>query len=478
MQKVLRGQMSKRVLIIGAGFGGIGLGVHLKKNGFDFTILERSGEVGGVWRDNDYPGAACDVPAVLYSYSFEADYKWSCAYPPQKEILGYIDHIVEKHGLGEHIRFRSEATEARWREDSGTWIVTTRAGATYEAEILVTAVGIFSEPVVPSFAGKETFAGEAFHSSAWRHDLDFSSRKVGVVGTGASAVQIVPQLLRTGAQVVLFQRTPPYVMPKSSIDLDDPEGERRRIFEEFEAIARRRSNMDMLESARRQFLDRLAQTVPDEALREKLVPDFTLGCKRTAFSNEWYDALQMPNATVETAGLDRIEPEGIRTADGRLHELDTIVYATGFNPSRYLPGLAVTGRDARTLDEAWSDGAEAYIGMCVSGFPNMFILYGPNTNVPGSILYTLECQIDYVLSAVAKLEEQGAHWLDVREDAMRDFCDNLQEELERTSHASAHCVSYYMNESGRVVTNYPGTQSEYKALTDHVELEHFTLGRP
>lgn len=468
--------MNRRVIIIGAGLGGIGLGIQLNKLGVDFTILERADAIGGVWRDNDYPGAACDIPAVLYSFTFEQKPDWSCAYPPQAEILQYINDIAAKHDVTSRVHLNTTVVSADWQEDRNLWVVKTADGRVFEGEILVPAVGIFGQPTVPTFKGQDVFAGEAFHSTNWRHEIDYAGKRIGVIGTGASAVQIVPQLIAKGAKVVLFQRTAAYVQPKSMIDTNDLEGERTRIFNEFEWLAKRRSDMPALEAARKVFLEMLEKAVPDPVLRAKLTPNFTLGCKRTAFSNEWYPALQHENCHVETLAIDRFETSGICVSDGTLHELDAVVYATGFNTADYLPGIAVNGRDGVSIHDTWSEGAEAYLGMCVSGFPNMFMLYGPNTNAPGTIIFAHECQFHYLIEAMKELDARDARWMDVRPEVMRAYCDEIQREIEKTSHASSHCDSYYLNAAGRVVTNYPGPQSQYKEETSRVVPEHFLMG--
>lgn len=460
-------------IIIGAGFGGICLGARLRMQGReDFVILERADDIGGVWRDNDYPGAACDIPAVFYSYSFEPDYPWSSGYPPQPEILDYMRGVVGRHGLGPHLRLGRAVTDCAWDEARGLWRVTAATGESWEGAVLVPAVGIFNDPVIPDIAGRADFAGLQFHSTDWRHELDYAGRKVAVVGTGASAIQIVPELVRMGAELTLFQRTAPYVVAKSHVDAGQPRSERDRLLKEFDAAAGRRFDRPATAAAQAAFLDYLAEQVPDPKLREKLTPPFLLGCKRGLFSNHWYPALQQPNAHVVTERIERVEPGGIRTVDGTLHEAEILVWATGFNPTNYLPGITVTGRGGRRLSDAWAEGAEAYLGLCVAGFPNMFLMFGPGTNVPGSIIYMLECQADYILRALERIGADAAA-LDVREAAMRAYCDDLQRQVAGSSQAPGLCQSYYMTASGKVVTQFPGTQSSYLELTRDLRLEDF-----
>ena len=465
---------SSRIVIAGAGFAGLGLGVLLRQAGYeDFVILERAAEVGGVWRDNHYPGAACDIPAVLYSYSFEADYPWSGGYPRQAEILAYIGHVVRKYGLEPHLRCNRQVVAAEFDAARAQWSIDTLQGERFDADVFVPAVGIFNDPVVPRLPGIERFEGLAFHSTGWRHDMDYRGRHVAVVGTGASAVQIVPEMVRAGAEVTLYQRTAPYVVPKSVIATRQPLAERQRIFDEFEGVAGRRKDPAATQAAQDAFMRYLASQVPDPALRARLTPDFTLGCKRSLFSNDWYAALQQPNANVVTEGIECVTPSGIQARDGTQRRADVIVYATGFNPANYLPGMAVRGRDGVTLADAWRDGAEAHLGINIAGFPNLFLLYGPHTNVPGSVLFMLECQARYVVDALALRQVRSARSMEVREEVMRRFCDAQQAEIRETTQTAEHCQSYYMNAAGKVVTQFPGRQAEYRSLTARARADDF-----
>lgn len=459
-----------RVIIVGAGFAGIGLGVLLKQAGIDdFVILERADDIGGVWRDNHYPGSACDIPAVLYSYSFEVEYPWSTGYPKQRELLDYIHHVVAKYGLGPHLRFGQRVTEAVFDDGRLRWTVSSEQSMAWEGECFVPSVGIFNDPTMPNIAGRERFQGEAFHSASWRDDLDPTGLRVAVIGTGASAIQIVPEMARAASQVSLYQRTPPFVVPKSVIAAGQPLSERERIFTEFEAVAGRRKDFTATRAAQDAFMQYLAQQVPDPTLRAKLTPNFTLGCKRSLFSNEWYQALQQPNVEVVTEPIETLTETGVLTRDGKLRQIDLIIYATGFNPSNYLPGITVRGREGVLLHDVWQDGAEAYLGITVNGFPNMFIQFGPNTNVPGSVLFMLECQARYIMDALRTLASRGATTMEVSQEAMRRFCDDLQRDIASTTQTAAHCSSYYMNAAGKVITNFPGTQTQYQGMTRAVD---------
>jgi cation diffusion facilitator CzcD-associated flavoprotein CzcO len=460
------------VAIIGAGFAGIGLGAQLKKRGFrDFVILEGGDDIGGVWRDNAYPGCACDIPAVLYSYSFETGYPWTKAYPSHEEILAYIRWVSKKYELQDHIVLNTKVVDARFDEALRSWQLRTEDDRQFDCAFFVSAVGIFNEPSVPQIAGLTDFEGDVIHSARWRNDVPLSGKRLAVIGTGASAIQIVPELAEIAEQLVVFQRTPPYVVPKAhttmqfeNIDLD-----RARILAEFENAARRRADLDATQADQDRFMQYLAEQVPDPELRGKLTPPFPLGCKRTLFSNNWYQALQRANVIVESAGIDRVFADSILCADGQSHVVDAIIFATGFNPSNYLPGLSVSGRSGVSLHEVWHEGAEAYLGICVSDFPNMFLMYGPNTNISGSILYMLECQAQFILQAIEAVTERRADTIEVSGDAYRRYCDEVQLRLTKTAMSSSLCTSYFMNESGRVVTNFPGTCGEYQAITSQLK---------
>ncbi|HZY15286.1 MAG TPA: NAD(P)/FAD-dependent oxidoreductase [Ramlibacter sp.] len=463
------------VIIIGAGFAGIGLAIQLKRNGWNnMTLLERADGLGGVWRANRYPGAACDIPTPLYSFSFEPDYPWSAPYAPQGEILAYLHHCVDQYGLGPHLRFGAQVRRADWCSSQGQWTVECTDGKRLSCDVLVSAVGIFNTPVIPALAGRASFAGASFHSADWRDDVSFAGRRVAVIGTGASAIQIVPQLARVAARVDVLQRTPPYVMPRKSVDMQDLAGERQRIFREFDAASDRRKSPVLVQDTQEAFRAHLEQCVPDPALRRRLMPDYVFGCKRTLFSDDWYPALQQPNVHVISCGIERLTVSGLQLADGTEREIDAIVYATGFDPARYLPGIEVQADEARLAD-AWRHGAEAHLGITVAGFPNFFLMYGPNTNVAGSVIHMQECQASYIAGCLQAMGERGARSMSVRADVMRRSCEAVQERLRASVLDASHCHSYMMDRSGRVVTNYPGSQSDYEAETARVDAEEYVF---
>jgi cation diffusion facilitator CzcD-associated flavoprotein CzcO len=479
------------VVIVGAGFGGIGVGIRLKQAGIDsFTILERGDGVGGVWRDNAYPGLTCDVPSHLYSFSFEPKHDWSRRYPPRREILEYLEHCVTKHGIGDRIRFGAEVATAEFDERRGRWRIATAAGETLEADVLVCATGQLSRPTYPDIPGLGDFRGALFHSARWDPQFTASGKRVAVLGTGASAIQFVPEIAPEASRLHLFQRSAPWVIPKP--DRPYPEWERRLyqrlpfvqslsrlwdfvFFEAFVlAFTRFRRLMSPVEfMARRQ----LRREVADPTLREKLTPDYPMGCKRVLISDDWYAALSRDNVEVVTDAIARVGEDRIVTEDGADRPVDAIILATGFASTEFLAPMQISGLGGRDLNEVWRDGPEAYLGLAVSGFPNLFILYGPNTNLGvGSIIYMLESQIQYVLDSVRKLGGTGARYIDVRPEVQREFNAELQKRLEG-SVWTAGCTNWYRTESGKITNNWPGLTLEYRRRTRRLEPSDYRAAR-
>jgi cation diffusion facilitator CzcD-associated flavoprotein CzcO len=378
---------------LGAGASGICLGVKLREAGFsDFTILEKSDDVGGTWHDNRYPGACCDVPSHFYSFSFERKADWSRKFSPQDEIQDYFRHVVDKYGLRPHIRFGTEVASARFDESAGVWRLRTKAGEELEAEVLASGVGQLNRPYVPEFAGRESFRGTAFHSARWDHGVDLAGKRVAVIGNAASAVQFVPPVAEQAAHVDVFQRTPNYVAPR----LDYAYGERAKwlfahvpglerlyrwwIYWNFElrfTLFRGHGEGWLSRRIRQACLDYLAAEIPDPKLRAALTPDYAPGCKRLLISDDYIPALRRENVAVVTSGIERIAEGGVVTRDGALHPADVIVYGTGFETTSFLAPIEIEGLGGRKLQEQWRDGAEAYLGVAVAGFPNLFLLVRP-----------------------------------------------------------------------------------------------------
>ncbi|MDR3417590.1 MAG: NAD(P)/FAD-dependent oxidoreductase [Nevskia sp.] len=482
---------SPSVVIIGTGFGGLGMGYELKRAGIEsFTILEKASDVGGVWRENTYPGAACDVPSHLYSFSFEPHYPWSCRYGKQAEILDYLRHVARKYDLQRHIRFGCEVTAAEYDEARGLWRIRLRSGETLEANILVSAVGQLHQPQLPLLKGLENFRGPAFHSARWDHGFDFRNKRVAVIGTGPSAVQLVPELAKEVAQLDLYQRTPGWCVPK----LDRPYGrwerklldrvpllhdlDRTRIFWTFEFL-----NSALIGKAVRGALAKAALRlssavlmrlqVRDRALRTKLTPDYPMGCKRTLLSNDWLRTLALPRVEVVTGGIAEVTADGILGEDGRLRPADAIVYGTGFASTEFLGSIEVKGRGGRSLRQSWAGGAEAYMGMAVHGFPNLFVVYGPNTNLgAGSIIYMLERQARYIAKAAALLRDRRLQSLEASAQAQSEYVEMLQRRSSQTVF-EAGCHSWYLTADGRNTNNWIGYMVEYSRLARQPNLAHY-----
>lgn len=467
-----------RIAIIGSGFGGIGLAIRLKKAGIDdFTIYERAEDVGGVWRDNTYPGAACDVPSRMYSYSFEAGYPWSDRFGGQAEILTYLKYCVEKYGIAPHIRFGQDIREAVFDETASTWRLRTASGETIEADVCVSAVGLFNQPRMPDISGMESFAGPQFHSSRWNHDCDLDGRTVAVIGTGASAIQFVPAIASRVGRLLVFQRSSQYVMPRDVRPVAERRGaltalmhrlDRFGIYAEAERRSRRRGSAKLTAQGQAAFSARLEREVPDPEMRRKLTPSYPLGCKRVLQSNDWYPALQRPNVDLIDTAVTEITAAGARTGDGKLWPVDVIVYGTGFTPTQYLTPMKIAGLGGADLNTAWRDGAEAYLGMSVAGFPNFFMMYGPNTNVAGSIIFMLESQARYIVSAIRHLKRGRVRRMTVRDGVQRRFNAKIQARLDRTVLVAETCHSYFQDPSGKVTTQWPGFMLEYRQRTRRI----------
>jgi cation diffusion facilitator CzcD-associated flavoprotein CzcO len=494
-------QSSYRVVVAGAGFGGIGMAIALKQAGIDdFLIVDRGDDLGGTWRDNTYPGLACDVPSNLYSFSFRPG-PWSRRFPPRQEILAYLHRLSAEHGLGPHLRFGSGIASAGFDERRAVWNLTLAGGDTLQAAALVSAVGQLNRPALPNIAGRDDFAGPAWHSARWNHGVDLTGRRVAVVGTGASAIQFVPEIAKAAAHVDVYQRTPPYVLPKPDRPYRHAEqvlfdrfpmarkADRLRIFLYGELLTSGFVLSPKFLAAPMQMWRRQLRTqITDPRLREKCVPDYVMGCKRVLFSNDWYPTLTRPNVDLVTDPIERIagdgvvtadgalrKGDGVVTADGTLRKADAIIYGTGFQTTDFLAPMSVTGLGGRPLHETWRDGAEAYLGITVSGFPNFFMLYGPNTNLGGnSIIYMLEGQIAYVLGAIRALEQAGLDWLDVRPEVQRSF-NTWVDAASRTSVWESGCRSWYTTASGRNTNNWPDHTFLYRHRVRHFDLARYRV---
>jgi cation diffusion facilitator CzcD-associated flavoprotein CzcO len=468
-----------RVVIVGAGFGGLGLAIKLKASGADdFVILEKSDSVGGVWSNNRYPGAACDIPSHLYSFSFEPRADWPQKFASQSEILKYLRHCVQKYGVAPHILFRTEVSDARWNEETAHWMVRTADGRLFETQALVTATGQLSRPVVPQLPGLKDFSGAAFHSADWPDGCDLSGKNVAVVGTGASAIQIVPSIAPIAGKLYVFQRSAAYVLPK-------PDGFYSRfelsLFKKFPAMLKlSRLRMYLQHEARAlafvtwraalrvkrgAFFRHLNRGVGDAKLRQRLVPDYSIGCKRILLSNDFFPAMARANVELVTHSIREIRPHGIVDETGTERSVDVIIFATGFSATDFLVPIKITGVAGRDLHQSWKAGAEAYLGIVVAGFPNLFMLYGPNTNLAhNSIIYMLEGQIGYVMACLKRLQRGEIRTLDVKKTAQGSFNAAIQRRLNKSVWAKG-CSSWYLTATRKNTTNWPGYSLGFRLQT-------------
>jgi cation diffusion facilitator CzcD-associated flavoprotein CzcO len=476
-----------RVAIIGSGFGGLCMAMRLKRAGIDaFTIVEKADRVGGTWRDNTYPGAACDSPSFAYCFSFEQKTDWTRKWAPQAEILAYVDHCVRKYGLLPHCRFGTEIAAARFDAEAGVWRLRTAAGEAIEAEVLVSAVGQLNRPAVPRIPGLERFAGVAFHSARWPHEHDLRDRHVVVVGNAASAIQFIPQIAPRVRRLSILQRSANWMIPKR----DRPYSAReRRLFGRVPGLARLYRwwlwlsyEMRFPVFRRNRFLGWLLsraaersmrEQVPDPALQRVLVPDYPIGGKRILISDDYYPTLSRENVELITTPIDHVREDAVVLRGGRVLPADVIILATGFESTDFLVPMRIEGLGGRLLHEVWKDGAEAYLGLTVAGFPNFFMLYGPNTNLGhNSIIFMLECQVHYVMACLRALEARGLGYLDLRPEAMRAYNAELQAALARSVWAETD-HSWYKRADGRITNNWSGSTIAYWWRTRRVRLDHY-----
>jgi len=479
------------VAIIGAGFAGIGAAIQLLKAGIhSFTIFERASEIGGTWRDTRYPGAACDVPSHVYSLSFEQNPNWSRRYAPSWEIQDYLLGVVEKWNLRERMRLNTEIIEARFDEASGTWTLATDVGDTFTARVVLAGVGGLVDPSYPSIPGMDEFAGDTMHTARWNHGVDLSGKRVAVIGTGASAVQVVPAIASVVSLLSVFQRTPAWVVPK--IDRLYPAWLRTLMARCPFFLRTSRFIKYWLSELRGPivFLDskvlsrigtwistwNLHKQVQDPGLREKLTPSFQFGCKRVLVSDDYWATFERENVELVTDPIEAIEPNGIRTKDGALHEADAIVLATGYELGLATAPFPVIGRGGRTLDDTWKHGAFAYKGMTVTGFPNWFIMMGPNTG-PGhtSVLVYTEAQIAHALQAIQKIMGEQLKYMDVRQDVLARYNDRIQKRMGHMVWSG--CKSWYLSEDGSNRSLYPGFAAEYILRTRTLHPDDYEIAR-
>ncbi|WP_423195274.1 Baeyer-Villiger monooxygenase [Cupriavidus sp. H19C3] len=469
------------IAIVGSGFAGLAMGIRLKQAGSaDFLIFEQADAVGGTWRDNHYPGCTCDVQSHLYSFSFAPNPDWSRMFSPQAEIRAYLEHCTDRFGLRPHLRFGHALRRATWDEDAGMWRLEMANDRTVRARVLVSAMGGLSRPALPDIPGLASFAGTCFHSQQWRHDYPFAGKRVAVIGTGASAIQFVPQIAPQVAHLDLYQRTAPWILPKP----DRAMGPRERwLFRHlpFTQTLLRAGIYWMLEARVLGFVmhprlmkaverlarRHLARQVADPALRRTLTPDYTIGCKRVLISNDYYPALARPNVDVVTTGIDHVEADAVVLRDGTRRPVDCIVLGTGFHATDPLPRGVIVGRAGQDLLDAWRDGAQAYLGTTVAGFPNLFFVVGPNTGLGhSSMVLMIESQVAYILDALRAMRAQRVHAVAVRAPVQHAFNARIQQKLDRAVWSAGGCASWYLDpRSGRNTTLWPGFTWQFRRAT-------------
>lgn len=481
------------VLVVGTGFSGLGMAIRLRKAGrTDFMVLEKAQDVGGTWRDNTYPGCACDVQSHMYSFSFEQNPDWSRSFSPQPEIWAYLRGVAGKYGLRDHIRFGVEMTGARWDADEGRWHLQARDGDEYVARFVVSGMGGLHVPRIPQLPGLADFQGAVFHSAEWNHDYDLRGKRVAVIGTGASAIQFVPRIAPDVAELVLFQRTPPWIMPKP--DRVIPEWG-KRAFKSVPGAQRLYRNAlywtlearalgfnghtSMMKAGEWIARKHIARQIDDPALRRKVTPDYTMGCKRVLKSNDYYPALNRDNVNVVTEGVAQVRAHSVVAADGSEHEVDAIIFGTGFHVTDAFDSLEVVGLDGRNLAKEWRErGMRTHKGITVSGFPNLFFLLGPNTALGhNSVVFMIESQIRYVADAIGLVERGAAKALNVRPAVQESFNDHVQRKLVKGVWTRGGCKSWYLDSMGVNRTIWPGFTWRYWLETRTVEPADFELIR-
>jgi cation diffusion facilitator CzcD-associated flavoprotein CzcO len=467
--------------IVGAGFGGVGIGIRLRQAGFEsFEIFERGDSVGGVWRANTYPGAACDVPSHLYSYSFAPGHEWSRRYAPQAEILAYLKSTADRYAVTPHIRFGAEVVGASFDPEAGKWTLETDGGERRSFDLLVTACGQLTRPSIPALPGIDDFEGPSFHSAEWEHDVDLAGRNVAVVGTGASAIQFVPAIAPKAGHTTIYQRSAPWILAKGDRTYADWE---RRLFERFpvRVAAARVGRFAGYELLAHGLTDRpqvlpLVRTMAnrerekalsdDPELLAKATPDYEIGCKRVLLTDDWYPTLRREDVELVDAAVTQVTPNGVVAADGTERRADVIIHGTGFQTHNFVAPMAIHGLSGRELNEVWAGRAEAFLGTTVSGFPNMFVLYGPNTNHgAGSVPFTLESQFNYIVDAAERLRRGGYRWLDLRPEAQERWRAEMAERSRGTVWMTGGCHNWYLNQQGENTNNWPGAWLEFRRRT-------------
>lgn len=486
----------KKVIIIGAGLGGLCAAIKLKQAGHSFVIIEKLSKVGGTWAQNTYPGVACDVPVALYQFEFAQSIQWSRAYPQGHEIQAYAEELADRYQLRPNIHLGAEAVSAVWQDAERKWQVTTASGEVFEGDILVGALGQLNRPNWPEIPGQNEFDGQIMHAAAWDHNVSLQGKRVGVVGSAASAVQIIPEIAKQADELTVFQRSPNWVIPRRDVAVSAEESALVMSNPEIAAKLGAMNRQLIYENAdyffwqvfewtdvARQAYTKIATThlhaqIVDPELRAKLTPDYPIGCRRILISDDYFPALEQKNVTLQTAPIDSITPTAIVTSDGCDHPLDIIVYATGFETTGWRWSTEITGRDGASLADAWSDGPEAYLGITVADFPNFFMLYGPNTNLGhNAITFMLEKQVDYMIAALAVMTDEKLAAIAPTRAAQDAFNAELQANLAETVWSDPSCNSWYKTAAGRITQNWGSHTRAYAQAVSDVRIADYETQR-
>ncbi len=480
-----------RVAVIGSGFAGLAMAIRLKQEGIeDFVVLERAGEVGGTWRDNTYPGSSCDVPSALYSFSFAPNPGWSSSFSPQPEIQRYLRDCTRRFGLHRHLRCHHEVLDARWDGDAMRWVIET-SQRRLTASVLVSGAGQLSEPAVPELPGLDRFEGAAFHSARWDHSRDLAGARVAVVGTGASAVQFVPEIAEQVAELHVFQRSAPWVLPRSNRSRSATErgayrtvpglqrAQRTAVYWGRECSMIGFASPRVMQAAGLLARLHLRRQVPEPQLRAALTPDYRMGCKRVLRSSDFYPVLRRPNVDLVTGSIREVRARSVVGADGTEREVDTVIFGTGFAVADPPVARRLRGRDGRLLVDAWSPRAQAYLGTTVAGFPNLFLLLGPNSALGhNSVVLAIESQVEYVLDALRTMDTRAVGAVEVQPEAQSAFVAEVTARTRDTVWSTGGCASWYLDGSGHNTTLWPGFTSGFRRLTRRFDPDSYVLRAP
>lgn len=479
------------VAVIGAGLGGLCAAIKLKEAGFDdLVVLEKADKVGGTWRDNSYPGCACDTPVAMYQFSFAPSLGWSHLFPRAAEVQRYAEDLADNFGVRSNLRMGSEPTSAVWDEAKSKWKISTAQGESFEVDAIVPALGQLNRPMIPEIKGQKAFKGPSWHTARWDHSVDLKGKRVGVIGSAASAVQMIPEVAKVAKHLSVFQRTPNWVIPRLDRPITDEEKALMMTEPQIAQMGRDQiyAGADYLfwqafswtkegrDAYTRIALNQLEDQIPDPEMRKKLTPDYPIGCKRILITDDFYPALMRDNVSLITEDISQITGSGVETEDGAIHDLDVIIYATGFETTGWHWSMDVVGRDGAHLNDVWADAPEAYLGITTTGFPNMFMLYGPNTNLGhNTITFMIEQQVGYTVKALQAMQAKGLAAMEVSPKAQAVFNKQLQEALAKTTWADPGCHSWYKTADGRITQNWSSHTRDYAKATAEVALDDYVM---